>query len=211
MIKVLVADDHAVVREGLKRIINETSDMTVSGEANNGQEVLNKVLAEDWDVVLLDISMPGRGGLEVLRQLRAERPKLPVLILSMHSEDQYAVRVLKTGAAGYITKDSTPEKLVAAIRRVVRGRKYISPAVAEILAFDLEVDHKSDSLHAALSDREYQVLCLMASGKTVSDIAEDLALSVKTISTYRTRILEKLNLKNNAELIRYAIKHELVE
>jgi two-component system invasion response regulator UvrY len=192
MIKILVADDHAVVREGLKRIIAETADLVVAGEASNGQEVLEKVQNGHWDVVLLDISMPGRGGLDVLRQLRGEKPKLPVLVLSMHSEDQYAVRVLKAGAAGYLTKDSAPEQLVNAIRRVIRGRKYISPSVAEKLAFD-------------------QVLCMIASGKTVTEIAERLALSVKTISTYRTRILEKMKMTNNAELIRYAIKQGLVE
>jgi len=210
MIKILVADDHAVVREGLKRIIAETADLVVAGEASNGQEVLEKVQSGHWDVVLLDISMPGRGGLDVLRQLRGEKPKLPILVLSMHSEDQYAVRVLKAGAAGYLTKDSAPEQLVNAIRRVIRGRKYISPSVAEKLAFDLEIDFK-EALHENLSDREYQVLCMIASGKTVTEIAERLALSVKTISTYRTRILEKMKMSNNAELIRYAIKHGLVE
>jgi DNA-binding NarL/FixJ family response regulator len=210
MIRILVADDHAVVREGLKRIIAATTDMMVAGEAVNGQQVLDLVGSGSWDVVLLDISMPGRGGLDVLRQLKAEHPRLPVLVLSMYSEDQYAVRVLKAGGAGYLTKDSAPEELVNAVRRVIRGRKYIGPATAERLAVDLDLDFQ-EAPHEALSDREYQVLCLLGSGKTVSEIADRLALSVKTISTYRTRILEKMKMNTTAELIRYAIRHNLVE
>ena len=210
MIRILVADDHAVVREGLKRIIAATTDMMVAGEAVNGQQVLDLVGSGSWDVVLLDISMPGRGGLDVLRQLKAEHPRLPVLVLSMYSEDQYAVRVLKAGGAGYLTKDSAPEELVNAVRRVIRGRKYIGPATAERLAVDLDLDFQ-EAPHEALSDREYQVLCLLGSGKTVSEIADRLALSVKTISTYRTSILEKMKMNTTAELIRYAIRHNLVE
>ncbi|MBI4457249.1 MAG: response regulator transcription factor [Acidobacteria bacterium] len=209
MIKILVADDHAVVREGLKQIVSETKDLVVAGEASNGQEVLDRVRSSHWDVVLLDIAMPGRGGLDVLRELRSERPKLPILVLTMHPEDQYAVRVLKAGAAGYLTKESAPQQLVEAIRKVVKGGKYISPSVAEELALYLEPDVEKLP-HEILSDREYQVFCMIASGKTVSQIAVELALSVKTISSYRTRILEKMRMKNNAELTHYAMKRGLV-
>jgi DNA-binding NarL/FixJ family response regulator len=210
MINVVVVDDHAVVREGLKRIISENPGMTVTGEAGDGHEALKVIKSEPCDVVLLDITMPNKSGLDVLKQLHAESPRLPVLVLSMHSEDQYAVRVLRAGAAGYLTKESAPAKLVQAIRKVVRGGKYVSPTLAERLVMDLEADLDRPP-HEILSDREYQVLCLIASGKTVTEIAEELALSVKTISTYRVRILEKLRMKNNAELTRYAIKESLVD
>ena len=210
MIKVVVVDDHAVVREGLKRIVSESGGMVVSGEAADGQEAMRVIKSEPCDVVLLDISMPNKSGLDVLKELHAESPRLPVLVLSMHPEDQYAVRVLRAGAAGYVTKESAPAKLVQAIRKVVRGGKYVSPSLAERLVFDLGTDTKK-APHELLSDREYQVLCLIASGKTVTQIGEVLALSVKTISTYRVRILEKLQMKNNAELTRYAIKEGLVD
>jgi len=210
MIKVVVVDDHAVVREGLKRIVSESGGMVVSGEAADGQEAMRLIKSEPCDVVLLDISMPNKSGLDVLKELHAESPRLPVLVLSMHPEDQYAVRVLRAGAAGYVTKESAPAKLVQAIRKVVRGGKYVSPSLAERLVFDLGTDTKK-APHELLSDREYQVLCLIASGKTVTQIGEVLALSVKTISTYRVRILEKLQMKNNAELTRYAIKEGLVD
>jgi len=210
MIKVVVVDDHAVVREGLKRIISENPGMAVTGEAGDGHEALKVIQSEPCDVVLLDITMPNRSGLDVLKQLHAESPRLPVLVLSMHSEDQYAVRVLRAGAAGYLTKESAPAKLVQAIRKVVRGGKYVSPSLAEKLVMDLETDAQRPP-HELLSDREYQVLCMIASGKTVSEIGEDLHLSVKTISTYRVRILDKLLMKNNAELTRYAIKQGLVD
>ena len=210
MIKVVVVDDHAVVREGLKRIVSESGGMVVSGEAADGQEAMRLIRSEPCDVVLLDISMPNKSGLDVLKELHAESPRLPVLVLSMHPEDQYAVRVLRAGAAGYVTKESAPAKLVQAIRKVVRGGKYVSPSLAERLVFDLGTDTKK-APHELLSDREYQVLCLIASGKTVTQIGEVLALSVKTISTYRVRILEKLQMKNNAELTRYAIKEGLVD
>lgn len=210
MINVVVVDDHAVVREGLKRIISENPGMAVSGEAGDGYEAMSVVKANPCDVVLLDITMPNKNGLDVLKQLRAESPRLPVLVLSMHAEDQYAIRVLRAGAAGYLTKESAPAKLVQAIRKVVRGGKYVSQTLAEKLVFDLDTD--TDKVpHEALSDREFQVLCMIASGKTVGDIAEELALSVKTISTYRVRILEKLQMKNNAEITRYAIKQGLVD
>ena len=210
MIKILIADDHAVVRRGLKQILSETVDMVVGAEAVNGQETLNKVRANDWGVVVLDITMPGRSGLDILKELKRERPKLPVLVLSMHSEDQYAVRVLKAGASGYMTKESAPDELVKAIRKVSAGGKYISPYLAEQLAYDLGGDFEKPP-HTALSDREYEVMCMIASGRMVSDIAKKLSLSVKTISTYRTRILEKMKLETNADLTRYAIDNRLID
>jgi len=210
MIRVLIADDHPIVREGLKQIIAETSDMVVANEASNAQEVLDKVWESDYSVVLLDISMPGRSGLDILKQLKSERPELPVLILSVHPEEQYAVRVLRAGASGYLTKESAPDELIAAIRKVSLGRKYVSSSLAEKLAFDLEIEAEKP-LHETLSDREYQVLCMIAQGKTVKEIAEELSLSVKTISTYRSRILEKMRMNNNAQLTHYAIKNRLVE
>src|SRR5438093_9396301 len=210
MIKIVVVDDHAVVREGLKRIISENPGMAVTGEAGDGHEALKIIQNQPCDVVLLDITMPNRSGLDVLKQLHSELPRLPVLVLSMHSEDQYAVRVLRAGAAGYLTKESAPAKLVQAIRKVVRGGKYVSPTLAEKLVYDLDGD-SSKAPHQILSDREYQVLCMIASGKTVTMIGEELALSVKTISTYRVSILEKLNMKNTAEMRRYAIKEGLVD
>ena len=210
MIKVVVVDDHAVVREGLKRIVSESGGMTVTGEAADGHEAIRVIKSEPCDVVLLDITMPNKSGLDVLKELHAESPRLPVLVLSMHPEDQYAVRVLRAGAAGYVTKQSAPAKLVQAIRKVVRGGKYVSPSLAERLVFDLGAD-KDKAPHELLSDREYQVLCLISSGKTVSQIADELALSIKTVSTYRVRILEKLKMKNNAEMTRYAIQEGLVD
>jgi two-component system invasion response regulator UvrY len=210
MIKVVVVDDHAVVREGLKRIVSESGGMIVSGEAADGHEAMRIIKNEPCDVVLLDITMPHKSGLDVLKELHANLPRLPVLVLSMHPEDQYAVRVLRAGAAGYVTKESAPAKLVQAIRKVVRGGKYVSPTLAERLVFDLGAD-TDKAPHELLSDREYQVLCMIASGKTVTQIAGVLKLSVKTISTYRVRILEKLKMKNNAEITRYAIKEGLVD
>ena len=210
MIKVVVVDDHAVVREGIKRIVSESGGMTVSGEASDGHEAIRVIKNQPCDVGLLDITMPNKSGLDVLKELHAASPRLPVLVLSMHPEDQYAVRVLRAGASGYVTKDSAPAKLVQAIRKVVRGGKYVSPSLAEKLVYDLGTD-TARSAYEILSDREYQVLCMIASGKTVTDVAEELALSVKTISTYRVRLLEKLNMKNNAELTRYAIKEGLVD
>ena len=210
MIRILIADDHAIVREGLKQIVTEISDLVVADEASTGHEVLNKALKNDYDVVVLDITMPGINGLDVLKQIKAQKPKLPILVLSVHPEEQYAVRVLRAGASGYLTKESAPDELIAAIRKVSVGKKYVSPSLAEKLVFELEIDHEKP-LHETLSDREYQVMCMIASGKTAKDIAEELFLSVKTISTYRTRILEKMNMKSNIELTRYAIKHGLIE
>ncbi|MDA8239088.1 MAG: response regulator transcription factor [Nitrospiraceae bacterium] len=210
MIRILIADDHRIVREGLKQILAETPDMIVVDEASNGQEVLGKVWENDHDVVLLDISMPGRSGLDILKQLKNERPKLAVLVLSMYSEEQYAIRALRAGASGYMTKESAPDELIEAIRKVSTGRKYISPTVAEKLAVSLEANDERPA-HENLSDREYQVMCMIASGKTIKTIADELSLSVKTVSTYRTRILEKMRMKNNAELTHYSIQNRLVE
>lgn len=209
MLRVVVVDDHPVVREGLKRIISESNELSVAAEASDGEEALQTIRNQPCDVVLLDISLPKKSGLEVLKHVRAEQPRLPILILSMHSEDEYAVRMLRAGASGYLTKESTGSSLISAIRKVVRGGRYVSPALAERLAFDLQTDSERPA-YEALSDREYQILCMLSAGKTVSEIAGELALSVKTISTYRVRVLEKLRLKNNAELMRYAIKQGLV-
>jgi two-component system invasion response regulator UvrY len=210
MIRILIADDHTIVRQGLKQILAETPDMVVADEASNGQEVLAKVWNNDYDVVLLDISMPGRSGIDILKQLKGERPKLPILILSMYSEEQYAMRALRAGASGYMTKESAPDELIVAIRKVSQGRKYVSPSLAEKLAISLEVGEEKPP-HELLSDREYQVMCMIASGKTIKEIADELSLSVKTISTYRSRILEKLGLKTNAAITHYAVQNKLVE
>lgn len=212
MIKILVADDHAIVREGLKRILGSATDMAVTGEACTGQEVVEKATRNDFDVLVLDISMPGRNGLDILRELRVMKPKLHVLMLSVFPEEQYAVRVIKAGASGYMTKDSAPDELVVAIRRISQGRKYVSPSLAERLAVDLELGSDRDRPpHELLSDREYRVMCMVAAGTRANEIAEELMLSVKTISTYRTRILRKMRMKSGAELTHYAIKHGLVD
>ena len=209
MLKILIADDHPVFRRGLKQIIAETTDMVVAGEATNGWEVLSKVRTGNYDLVLLDISMPGKDGMDVLTQLKNERPALLVLMVSMHPEEQYAVRALKAGASGYLTKESAPDELIVAIRKVSTGRKYVSSALAERLAALLQEDAEVLP-HEALSSREYQVMCMIASGKTLKEIAGELSLSIKTISTYRSRILEKMKMRNNAELIHYAVKNRLV-
>jgi len=209
MIRILVVDDHTIVRQGLKQILGEEKDMNVVEEASNGQEALQKIGKNEYDCVLLDISMPGRSGLEVLKDIKALRPKLPVLILSMHSEELYAIRALRAGASGYLTKASASEELIGAIRKVAAGRKYVSTSLAEKLAVELDTD-ASKPPHETLSDREYQVMIMLASGKTVKEIADEVCLSVKTISTYRTRIMEKMNLKKNAELTLYAIQHHLI-
>ena len=210
MIKVLIADDHPIVRKGLKQILAETSDITVVNEASSGQEVLSKIWKNDYDVVLLDISMPGIGGLEALKQIKSQKPGLPVLILSIHSEDQYAVRAIKDGAAGYLTKESAPDELIAAIQKVSRGGRYITSSLAERLALAIEKNTERP-LHELLSDREYQVMLMIASGKPVKQIAEELFLSVKTVSTYRSRTLEKMRMENNAQLTSYALKNRLLD
>jgi DNA-binding NarL/FixJ family response regulator len=210
MIRVLIADDHAVVRQGVKQIISTTKDIRVTAEATNGQEVLDRVWKENFDVVVLDLKMPGRDGVDILKQIKTQKPKLPVLVLSMHPEEQYAVRVLKAGASGYLTKESDPEEMLKAIRVAAQGRKYVTPALAEQLANGVSLD-SDKAPHDLLSDREYQVMCMIAQGKTATRIAEELSLSVKTISTYRTRILEKLHLENNAELTHYVLSRNLIE
>jgi two-component system, NarL family, invasion response regulator UvrY len=210
MIRILIADDHAIVREGLKQILSESSDFVVVAEASTGQEVLEKTKRNDLDVVILDIAMPGRGGLDILKEIKSQKPRLSVLMLSMYPEEQYAVRVLKSGASGYLTKESAPSELVKAVRQISQGKKYISPSLAEKLAVDLEISPDKPP-HEILSDREYQVMCMIASGKTLKEIADGLSLSIKTISTYRSRILEKMNMKTNAELTHYAIKNRLVD
>ena len=210
MIRILIADDHPVVRKGLKEIIEETTDMRVADEASNGSEVMKKVSSEDLDVVLLDISMPGRSGLDVLKDIKKRRPKLAVLVLSIHPEEQYAVQAFKAGASGYLTKKSAPDELLIALRKVSTGGKYVSSSLAEKLASALETDREKTP-HETLSTRENEVMLKIASGKTVTEIAKELYLSPKTISTYRTRILEKMGMKNNVELIRYAIKNQLVD
>jgi two-component system, NarL family, invasion response regulator UvrY len=210
MIRILIADDHSIVRAGLRQFIAQEQDMTVAGEASTGAEALAFVRTEECDVVLLDISMPGTSGVDTLRQLKRVKPGLPVLILSGYPEKQYAVNLLRTGASGYIHKESASEQLVAAIRAVAQGRKYVSPAVAEVLADDLGGD-SSQPPHTVLSEREFQIFCKLAAGKPVSKIAEELFLSVKTVSTHRARILQKMNMKTNADLTYYAIKNRLVE
>ncbi len=208
--KILLADDHTVVRRGLKQILADEFKRASFGEARNAQEALDLVWKENWDVVVLDITMPGRSGLEVLREIKKSKPKLPVLVLSMHPENQFAVRVLKRGAAGYMTKESAADDLVGAIKKVLAGGRYVSASLAEKLATYLSADTQKPP-QELLSDREFQVLRLIASGRIVSEIAKELSLSVKTISTYRTRILEKMGLRNNAELMHYAMQHQLVE
>lgn len=209
MLQILVADDHAVVREGVKQILADVSDMVVIGEASDGPETLEKAMRNDYDVILLDISMPGRNGLEILKEIKTRLPKTPVLILSMHPEEQYAVRALRAGAAGYLTKASAPQELIGAIRKASRGGKYVTASLAEKLAFELDADTEKPP-HESLSNREYQVMLMLASGKTVGEIAAELCLSAKTISTYRTRIMEKMGMKKNAELTLYAVKRQLV-
>ena len=210
MIHVLIADDHAIVRSGLRQILEESHEMKVVAEHDNGIDALNWLRTNNCDVVLLDISMPGKSGIDVLKQLHHEKPKLPVLIISIYPEDQYAVRLIKAGAAGYLTKESAPEIVVDAVRHVASGKKYISTAVAEMLANEFNTLNEKPP-HETLSDREYQIFLLLASAKTATEIAAALTLSVKTISTYRARIMEKMHLHNNAELMRYAIERNLTK
>ncbi len=209
-IRVLIADDHAIVRQGLRQILSDTPYLTVSGEAENGVQAVQMVRSGEWDVVLMDVSMPDRNGIDALKLIKKEFPRLPVLILSMYPEEQYAIRALKAGAAGYLTKQSAPDLLVTAIRQVASGKKYVSPSLAEELANAIGEDTERPA-HEKLSDREYQTLCMIASGKTPTDIAEALNLSVKTVSVYRARLLEKMHLRNNAELTHYGLKHGLAE
>ncbi len=209
MLRILIADDHTVVRRGLKQILLEEFKSATIGEVTDGEDLLKKVMKEEWDVVVSDISMPGRSGLEILQQIKEFHPKLPVLILSIHPEDQYAIRVLKAGAAGYLNKDSAPDELIKAIHQLLLGKKYITPSVAERLAGLLGQD--ADKMpHENLSDREFEVLKMLSAGQAVSEIAERLSLSVTTVSTYRARILTKMNLKTNADLTLYSITNKLI-
>ncbi|MBZ0203015.1 MAG: response regulator transcription factor [Ignavibacteria bacterium] len=209
MIKVMIADDHSVVRRGIKQILSEETDIRVLGEAENSEEIFEQLYIQDWDVLILDITMPGKSGLDALIELKLRKPELKVLILSMHPEEEIAIRALKTGASGYLNKDSVPGELSKAIRKVYSGGKYISNSLAENIFLSMEKD-ENKLPHNDLSEREFQVLCLIASGNTLSQIAIELSLSIKTISTYRTRILEKMKLHTNVELTHYAIKHKLV-
>lgn len=210
MINIIIVDDHAVVRKGLKQIIEETPGFLVADEASSGTELLEKVKIHRYDVVILDISMPGKDGLDTLKELKQICPDLPVLVFTIYPEEQYAVRLLKAGASGYLNKECAPDELITAIERVTKGRKYVSPNLAELLAGNLESNGEA-ALHEILSDREFQVMCLIATGKTPTQIANELSLSINTISTYRIRILEKMKLKSNAEITHYAIKNRLVE
>ncbi len=209
MIKVLICDDHAVVRQGLKQILTEDSKKFFCDEAQNGREVLDKIIEENWDAVVLDISMPGMTGIEILKEIKKIKPKLPVLVLTVHSEEQFGLRALKAGASGYLTKDSAPDELINAINRIVSGGKYINQQIAEILVNDFGRD-SDKPLHETLSDREFQIMRLIASGKAPTQIADELALSIKTVSTYRARLLEKMKFSTNAEVTHYAITNKLV-
>ena len=210
MISVMIADDHAIVRQGLKQILSDTDDIKVTGEAETGFQAIKIARQQDFDVMLLDISLPDRNGIEILKQIKKDKPALAVLMLSMHNEHEFAIRALKAGAAGYLNKQSAPAQLVVAIRQVAAGDKYVSPAVAQELANTINTD-ADKPLYTTLSDREYQTRCLIAAGKTLSEISTEMFLSPKTVSVYRARLLEKLKLTNNSELIRYAIKNKLVD
>ncbi|AKH37313.1 MULTISPECIES: response regulator [Nitrosomonas] len=210
MIRVMIADDHAIVRQGLKQILSETDDISVAGEAETGFEAITIARQQIFDVMLLDISLPDRNGIEVLKQIKKDQPNFTILMLSMHHESEFAIRAIKAGAAGYLSKQSAPMQLVTAIRQVAAGRKYITPSLAQELANAITLD-TDQPLHNSLSDREYQTLCLIAAGKSLSEISTSLCLSPKTVSVYCARLMEKLKLSNNSELVRYAIKHHLVD
>lgn len=208
--EILLADDHAIIRDGLRQIFGETRDLVVAGEAANGQQLLEKLAQRSWDARVLDISMPGRNGLDLLRQIKADYPAMPVLVLSMHQEEQYAVRALQAGAAGYLTKESDTELLVAVVRKIAAGGMYISAAVAEMMARNLG-QRRVDLPHMLLSQREYQVFMMIIAGRGATDIAAELSLSVKTVSTHKARIMQKMGMVNTAELIHYAIAHKLAD
>jgi len=209
MIKVLIADDHAVVRRGIRQILSEDSFIQVLGEAANSEEIMAQLYDQEWDVLILDLIMPGKNGLDSLIEIKQRKPDLKVLVLSMHPEEEIAIRALKTGASGYLNKDSVPSELIRAVRKIHAGGRYISGSLAESIFMSINKDMPADP-HKELSEREFQVMCLIASGNTLSDIAQELSISVKTVSTYRTRILEKMAMKTNVELTHYAIKHKLV-
>jgi len=208
MIRIVIADDHTIVREGLKQLLSSSADFNVVGEACNGQEVIARARELEFDVLLLDMSMPGRSGIELIHQVKKEKPRLQILVLSMHEEQQYAVRAIRAGASGYLTKESASAQLVSALRKVASGGAFITPAVAEQLALDA-MPHAHASLHSTLSNREFQVMGMLVAGKSITDIAANLNLSVKTVSTHKTRLMQKMNLASQADLIRYAIDHKL--
>lgn len=210
MIKILIADDHAIVREGLKQIVAEESDMKVSGEASNALDLLELISSTDFDIIILDINMPGRSGLDLLKDLKHQHPELPVLILSMYSEEQYGIRALRAGASGYLRKASAPDELVTAIKKIVSGGKYISQTLAEKLADSVDSFHNKLP-HETLSDREYEVMCKIAAGESAEEISNNLSISVHTFYTYRNRILEKMKMKSNVELTQYVINNKLNE
>lgn len=210
MIRILIADDHIIVREGIKQVLSEESSFAITGEAANGLELLTHLREHEFDVLLMDMSMPGRSGVELIKQVKSEKPKLAILVLSMHKEEQYAVRALRAGALGYLTKESAPDQLISAIQKVARGGVSISPGAAERMALELYGNHDSIP-HTLLSDREYQVFRMIVSGTPINGIADELSLSVKTVSTHKTRILQKMRMNNAAELIHYAIRHQLIE
>jgi two-component system, NarL family, invasion response regulator UvrY len=211
MIRAIICDDHPIVREGMRVVVNATKDIVMDDEASNGVELLEKVRRRKFDVIILDISFPeGLDGIDILKALRAERPRSAVLVMSMHPEEQSAVRALRAGAAGYLVKGSMPTEILTAIRKVAAGGKYVSPGLAEMLAADLETD-RAKPAHESLSDQEFRVLCLLAAGKNISAAARELGLSTSTVGTYRSRLLGKLGIKNNAELVRYALEHGLIE
>jgi two-component system invasion response regulator UvrY len=210
MVTILIADDHAIVRDGLKQILTRTGDLLVGGEARDGHDVMRLVRERDWDLLLMDMSMPGRNGIELIKQVKAEKPRLPILVLSMHQEHQYAVRAIRAGASGYLNKDSAAELLVAAIRKIVDGGVFVSEAAAQLLARDA-MGGVQALPHTSLSQREFEVFRMIVHGKTVTEIAAELMLSVKTVSTHKTRVLEKMRLENQAQLVRYAIEHALLD
>ncbi|MBZ5532906.1 MAG: response regulator transcription factor [Acidobacteriia bacterium] len=209
MMRVLIVDDHAILRRGLKDLLADEFHGAAFGEAADARQAIEQLQKKDWDMLLLDITLPGKNGLDLLKEVRIAWPKLPILVLSVYSEDQFAVRVLKAGAQGYMTKESAPEELVNAVRKILAGGRYVSPGLAEKLAQTVGHDF-TRTPHETLSDREYEVMCRIAAGKTVTEISGELSLSAKTVSTYRTRILQKLDVKNNAEITRYAIQNKLV-
>ncbi len=210
MLRILIADDHALIRRGLKQILLEEYPSAIIEEVNDAEGVIKKIISNEWNIIICDISMPGRSGLDVVQEVKQNFPKLPVLILSIHPEEQYAIRVLKAGAAGYLRKDAATEELVQAVQRILQGRKYISPFLAERIAEDLGNNNSDKAPHEFLSDREFEIFKLIASGKAISEIAEKFSLSSTTVSTYRSRILIKMNLKTNAELIRYALENKFI-
>ena len=209
-IEILIADDHAIIRDGLKQIFTDTDDIIVAGEAGNGHETLAKVRLREWDVLLLDMTMPGKNGLDLIRQIKSEKPALPILVLSMHGEEQYALRALRAGASGYLTKESDSELLIAVIRKVAGGGVYVSAELAEQMARE-RMPKSEQPPHTLLSEREYQVFLMIVAGQGLTQIADLLSLSVKTVSTHKTRILQKMSMTNQAELVCYAITHKLVE